>query len=151
MDTMKLWVKCERCNGQGIIKAYGHVKGGVCFRCRLDVEALSAPGDRMVAPEILGGNTLRVGHQYFRLLDMLALGRRGIIMAAYDLLQAMDRERCPRGYLLAELVCLARVAEGDVSARIFKALAGRVRGSEADEIEGIKAILGMTQQAVGTG
>lgn len=25
---------CPKCNGQGIIYQYGHVKGGVCFKCQ---------------------------------------------------------------------------------------------------------------------
>lgn len=140
---MKLWVKCDRCNGKGELKSFRHVKNGVCFRCRLDKEALVAPGDYMANVEFNGG-VLRVGQHRFKLSETTKLGRKRLIEKASKLFVEMDSETKPRGFYFAELVCLARVADRDVAVRIFAALRQRARNDdEVKEISGLAALLGI--------
>lgn len=42
---MKNTKKCPRCKGEGIIKYYAHVRGGVCFKCEGSGEVKDSEND----------------------------------------------------------------------------------------------------------
>lgn len=76
-------MKCSKCKGEGIIKTYGHVVGGLCFKCygvgTNDTEAIKeakamyqnkeADKVTVTAEEEKAGNLYQLAHYYKKLND----------------------------------------------------------------------------------
>jgi hypothetical protein len=144
--SVKVFAKCPRCNGKGNIKCFAHVKAGVCFGCRLNVEDLVAPGDVMLEVTFDGkavhGQVRSTGITV-RMTDLATLPRREKIAKAAAEFAMIDNESGPHGLSFIKLVALARVSDPVLSGRILSALRERVldRDEEQAEVEGLVAIL----------
>lgn len=137
--TTAVFVKCDRCNGNGTIKCFSHVKAGVCFRCRLDKEALSAPGD-YTAEVSFDGACIRVkGRVFIRMSELAKLSRHEKIAAAAREFITVDSERGPHGFSFIRLIALAQVSDPILRGRIFAALTARVSRDEAREVAALEA------------
>lgn len=106
--TTKVFVTCPRCSGSGILPAYSHVQGGICFKCR---GASEVPVEVTVTP-----SSMRVGTQLFQAPEVIRMGRRGRIARAAALLETLKTTGAD-GRTIAELALVLALAEPDVRAR----------------------------------
>lgn len=140
---MNINVTCDRCHGKGTIQVFFFRQCGVCFRCRLHEEDLLAPG-AYVADVSLEKEVLQVNRRKFSLPALGRLTRAQKIKRAADLLAEMDGKHLPRGFEIAELLCIAKVADKDVADRILRAIDKRVKHEpEAKDIAGLRKTLSL--------
>ncbi len=136
-----VFVKCDRCNGKGLIKCFSHVQAGVCFRCRLGKEALSAPGDFFV-DVAFDGKAVRVKNRvHVRMSDLTKLSRKALINAAAKEFAEMS-EPGVHGFHLIQLAAIARVADPALRARITSAVMARGTSDERSEFRSLSTEFG---------
>lgn len=141
-NATKVMVKCPRCNGQGAIKVYQHVRAGVCSRCRINKDNLVGPGDCSVEVRF-DGEVIRLDRENIHLEDLASLGRADQIHQAAGLLSQMEAEKAPRGSMIVRLLALAVVVHSDVRARIVRALLHRARAWEVEEVRAVARLFGV--------
>jgi hypothetical protein len=143
-----IYVKCERCSGKGIIKVFGHVLGGVCFRCRVKTgpgpDDFSACGAGSYMAEVsFNGHCLQVNRAKFHLATLRGEGRKAMIDRAAKLLADMENATGPRGWMLAELFALAAAADETLRGRILRAVSLRIVPDEQEDVAVLSAALGL--------
>lgn len=143
--SVKVFMKCPRCHGKGTIRAYLHVKSGVCFLCRLDKEALVAPGDFMAKVSFDGKVVVLRDRTFIRMSELAKLSRKEKIAQAAKWVASIDDSRGPHGWAFIELAALARAADPTLRGRIVAALRKRVTGKaeESAEVEGLVREFGL--------
>lgn len=144
-NSTKVMIKCPRCNGQGTIKVYQHVRAGVCFRCRISKEDLVGPGDCAVEVRF-DGQAVRLGQEVFYLGDFASLSRGDQIHLAASILAEMETEKAPRGAMIVRLLTIAVVTATKVRARIVRALLHRARSWEVEEVRAVARLLGVVAE-----
>lgn len=113
----KVFVTCPRCSGSGFIKAFSHVKGGLCFKCK-------GPGDVGFDVRFQAFGP-QAGTVKFLVRDFLNMGRRGRIAQAAKLIEDLKLHPIgSNGLVLVELALILALGEPDVRARGVAAVAG---------------------------
>lgn len=145
---VNVFCKCHRCNGNGIIKAFMHVKAGVCFGCRLNAEDTAAPGSFEGVVTFDGKFVTLRDRPFIRMSDLAKLSRKEKIAQAAKWVNELS-VRGPRGRAFIELVALARVSDAVLAGRILAALRQRVAGNkeEVREVEGLVREFGLEAAA----